>query len=56
MNYQPTSKGDEVMIVVKDNRIGIPKGNLGKIFSPFFSTKGIEKVTGLGLSASYGII
>ncbi len=56
MNYHPTSKGDEVMIVVKDNRIGIPKGNLGKIFSPFFSTKGVGKDTGLGLSVSYEII
>ncbi|GBE53949.1 sensor protein ZraS [archaeon BMS3Bbin15] len=50
------SKGDKVMIVVRDNGVGILEENLDKIFDPFFSTKGVGKGTGLGLSVSYGII
>jgi two-component system NtrC family sensor kinase len=44
-----------VKIVFSDTGCGIPKEQIGKIFDPFFSTKGI-KGTGLGLSVSYGIV
>jgi two-component system NtrC family sensor kinase len=44
-----------VIIMFRDNGCGIPAEDLGKIFDPFFSTKG-TKGTGLGLSVSYGII
>lgn len=47
--------GKSVVIRVEDTGQGIPKNNLGRIFDPFFSTKG-AKGTGLGLSVSYGII
>ena len=47
--------GDSVVVRVKDTGQGIPQDNLGRIFDPFFSTKG-AKGTGLGLSVSYGII
>lgn len=40
---------DTVVIRVKDNGRGIPRDKLGKIFQPFFTTKG-SKGTGLGLS------
>jgi len=36
-------------IVIKDFGTGIPKENLDKIYSPFFTTKSNEKGTGLGL-------
>ena len=39
----------------RDTGCGIRAEDLGKIFDPFFSTKG-TKGTGLGLSVSYGII
>lgn len=47
--------GESVIVRIKDTGRGIPKGHLGRIFDPFFSTKG-AKGTGLGLSVSYGII
>jgi len=45
-----------VKIVVADTGYGIPEGNLGKLFTPFFTTKPVGKGTGLGLSIVYGII
>ena len=44
-----------VEIEISDTGCGIPKEALGKMFDPFFSTKG-TKGTGLGLSISYGIV
>jgi hypothetical protein len=29
---------------------------MGRIYDPFFTTKGVKKGTGLGLSVTYGII
>ena len=40
---------------VEDSGVGMSKEVLAKIFEPFYSTKG-ENGTGLGLSASHGII
>jgi signal transduction histidine kinase len=54
-----TRKADHqpaVEIVVADTGGGIPEENLGKMFTPFFTTKPIGKGTGLGLSIVYGII
>ena len=47
---------DSVEIKVSDTGCGIPEGNLGKLFTPFFTTKVPGKGTGLGLSIIYGII
>ncbi len=46
----------EIDVAITDDGCGIPEEHLGKIFDPFFSTKGVGKGTGLGLSVSYGII
>ena len=43
-------------LTVSDNGVGILKEVQDKIFDPFFSTKGIEDGTGLGLSTVYGIV
>lgn len=43
-------------IRISDNGMGISAENIGKIFSPFFTTKPVGKGTGLGLSVCYGII
>jgi two-component system NtrC family sensor kinase len=45
-----------VCIEVKDTGHGMPPEIMGKIFYPFFTTKGVGKGTGLGLSISYGIV
>lgn len=45
-----------VEIQVTDTGCGIPDENLGRIFTPFFTTKVLGKGTGLGLSIVYGII
>ena len=49
-------KGRAVEIDIADTGRGIEKENLGKLFTPFFTTKPIGKGTGLGLSIVYGII
>jgi two-component system NtrC family sensor kinase len=48
--------GDIVKINVCDTGVGIPKENMDKLFTPFFTTKSLGKGTGLGLSLIYGIV
>jgi two-component system NtrC family sensor kinase len=45
-----------VEIKVSDTGCGIPEENLGKLFTPFFTTKPPGQGTGLGLSIVYGIV
>jgi len=48
-------RGEWVQIDFSDTGYGIPEKDLGKIFEPFFSTKG-GAGTGLGLFVSYNIV
>jgi two-component system, NtrC family, sensor kinase len=43
-------------IYFEDTGVGIAKENIGKLFTPFYTTKQIGKGTGLGLAIAYGII
>jgi two-component system NtrC family sensor kinase len=45
-----------VEIQIDDTGYGIPEEHLGKLFTPFFTTKPPGKGTGLGLSIVYGIV
>ena len=45
-----------VRLEFADDGPGIAPEHMGRLFSPFFTTKEIGKGTGLGLSICYGII
>ncbi|HUT68012.1 MAG TPA: ATP-binding protein [Dehalococcoidales bacterium] len=45
-----------VRISVQDTGCGIPRENMDRLFTPFFTTKDEVKGVGLGLAVSYGII
>jgi two-component system, NtrC family, sensor kinase len=47
---------DAISLEVSDTGLGIPAENLGKLFTPFFTTKPFGKGTGLGLAIAYGIV
>jgi len=52
--FDPAERFIEVKIT--DTGPGIARENLGRIFSPFFTTKDAGHGVGLGLAISYGII
>jgi PAS domain S-box-containing protein len=46
--------GDYAVVAVSDTGSGIPPELLAKVIEPFFTTKGVGKGSGLGLSMIYG--
>ncbi len=57
LGIQPHLKpGPHLVLKVKDTGIGIPKDVVGRIFDPYYSTKEIDKGTGLGLAVVHGIV
>jgi signal transduction histidine kinase len=47
---------DWATVSVRDTGVGIPQLEQARIFEPFYTTKGNQGGTGLGLSVTYGII
>ena len=48
--------GENVIVRIIDNGIGIKKEHLDKIFEPGFTTRGVGVGTGLGLAIAYQVI
>ena len=53
--YEP-KPGNYVHIAINDKGTGMDEETMGRVFEPFFSTKGIAECTGLGLASVYGIV
>jgi PAS domain S-box-containing protein len=47
---------DHAVVRVHDTGRGIAQSDLGKVFEPFWGTKGVGIGTGMGLSVSHGIV
>jgi signal transduction histidine kinase len=47
---------DWVVVSVRDTGVGIASSEQARIFQPFYTTKGDQGGTGLGLSVTYGIV
>ncbi|MBF0303682.1 MAG: response regulator [Desulfamplus sp.] len=48
--------GEHVKITVSDTGPGIPSDIIDKIFDPYFTTKKVDKGTGMGLAVVHGIV
>jgi signal transduction histidine kinase len=62
MTYSPevslvaTREGDQYVLTIRDNGVGIEANNIEKIFDPFFTTKPSGEASGTGLYLSREII
>jgi signal transduction histidine kinase/CheY-like chemotaxis protein len=56
LENEDTLIGDYIEIAVTDTGSGIAPENIEKVFQPFFTTKGPEAGSGLGLSMIYGFV
>ncbi len=55
-NCSSLPEGNYVAIDINDNGPGIPQEIAGRIFDPYFTTRGKQKGSGMGLAVVHGII
>ncbi len=53
---QETVAGEYLRLTVQDSGCGMDKATMERIFEPYFTTKGLDDGTGLGLSVVHGIV
>jgi len=56
LTIRTSIEDSRVKVDVQDTGCGIPKGNLSKLGTPFFTTKEKGKGVGLGVAVVYGIV
>jgi signal transduction histidine kinase len=49
-------QGDEAVVTVRDDGVGMPPEVRDHVFDPFFTTKDVGGGTGLGLAISHGVV
>ncbi len=56
LTFKTSAENNKVRVDVQDTGCGIPKENLDKLGTPFFTTKEKGKGVGLGVAVVYGIV
>jgi len=54
LSVSASRQGDEVVVEFADSGSGLREP--GRVFDPFYTTKAVGRGTGLGLSATYGVV
>lgn len=49
-------ENDSVVVMIKDDGLGMPEDIIDKVFDPFFTTKGVGKGTGQGLAIAHDVV